>query len=153
MRFAAAHAAAPAHLALMRHDELHAGRLAHDAARRCPAFRDDIGDEPAHTNAPDLLVVRQREMQRPRESATYELWHECQPDCRKALHVGRAAAVQTSIFQPCLEGRRIPWLAVDGNHIGMTRQHDTVGRRIAVAGGQRREQVGLAARIIERERR
>ena len=47
----------------------------------------------------------------------------------------------------------MPWLAIDGNDIGMARQHDTVGHRIAIARGERREQVGLAARIVERERR
>ena len=66
MRLVAAHAAAPALLALVRDDELHAGRLADDAAERLHAARDDVGDQPPHADAADLLVVGQREMQRAR---------------------------------------------------------------------------------------
>ena len=71
MRFVSAHAAAPALLALVRDDELHAGRLADDAAQRLDAARDDVVDQPPHADAADLLVVGQREMQRPREAAAH----------------------------------------------------------------------------------
>ena len=42
MRLVSAHAAAPGLLALVRDDELHAGRLADDAAGRRNAARDDV---------------------------------------------------------------------------------------------------------------
>src|SRR5947208_6612433 len=68
MRFVAANAAAPAHLAFVRDDQLHPGRLADDAPGRLPALGDDIGDEAPHADAADLLVIGQREMQWARES-------------------------------------------------------------------------------------
>ena len=59
-------------LALVRDDELHAGRLADDAAGRLPRLRDDVGDQSAHADAAHFLVVRKREMQRSLEPAFQE---------------------------------------------------------------------------------
>jgi hypothetical protein len=116
-------------------------------------FQPLVGNEPAHADTADLFIIREREVQRSRKSAARELRHEREGDRRKALHVGSPAAIQPPILQRRLERRRVPWLAVDGNDIGVPRQHDAVDRRIGVACRQRREQIGLVTCVIKRERR
>jgi len=153
MRFVSAHAAAPRLAALVGDDELHAGWLADDAAGWRNTARDDVGDQPAHADAADFLIVRQREMQWPRKAAAEELRNEREADRAEALHVGDAAPVQAIAGERRFERIRVPRLSVDGHDIGMARQHDAASRRVAVARRKRGEQVRLAPIIVERERR
>src|SRR6185437_8071261 len=113
MRFVSAHAAAPRLAALVGDDELHAGRLADDAAGWRNTARDDVGDQPAHADAADFLVVRQREMQWPRKPAAEELRNEREADRAEALHVGDAAPVQAIAGERRFERIRVPRLPVD----------------------------------------
>ena len=101
MRLVTAHAATPRLLALVRDDELHAGRLADDAAGGAHAFRDDIGDQPAHADAADLLVIGKRKMERALEAALQKPGHERESDRRKTLHVGHTASI-TAGARPAL---------------------------------------------------
>ena len=153
VRLVAAHAAAAALLALVRDDQLHAGRLADDAAGRLDAARDDV------------LRCRRRTPTQPTsssydsakcsgrvETAAQEFGHERESDRRKALHVGDAAAVQPVALDRRGERIGIPRLAVDRNDVGMAGKHDAAGRRVAVPRRQRREQIRLAALVVERER-
>ncbi len=152
VRFVPAHAAAPALLALVRDDELHAGRLADDATERLDAARDDVVDQPPHADAADLLVVGQREMQRTREPAAHELGHHREPGRRKALHVGDPAADDPVSDQRRFERIGVPRLAVHRHDVGVPRQHDAARRRVAVARGQRRKEIRLAPVVVERQR-
>ena len=98
MRLVAAHAAAPAHLALVRDDELHAGRLADDAAgrlaRRARRGRRSAGARrcsrsPRRTTARNAAAARGRARGMRGTNAS--------PIGREALHVGDAAAVQAVV--------------------------------------------------------
>ena len=57
------------------------------------AGRLEIGDQAADTDAADLLVVGERDMQRPPEPAPRELGRESECDGDETFHVGAAAAV------------------------------------------------------------
>src|SRR4029079_17285876 len=87
----------------------------------------DVLQQAAHADASDLLVVRQREMQRTVEAAAYELRDEREPDRRKALHVGDAAPVQAVPLDRRGEWIGIPGLDIDGNDIGMAGKDDAGG--------------------------
>src|SRR6266536_6105930 len=86
-------ATTPALLSLVGDDELHARRLADDRALRFHSAPHDVGDEPAHADAADFLVVGQREMQGALEPPAQKFGDECETGRRKAFHVGDAAAV------------------------------------------------------------
>jgi hypothetical protein len=94
----------------------------------------------------------QREMQRPREPAAHELGHHREPGRREALHVGDAAADDAVADHRRLERIGVPRLPVHGHDVGVPRQHDASGRRVAVARRQRREEVRLSPVVVERER-
>jgi len=91
-------------------------------------------------------------MKRSRESAADELRHESKADRRKAFHVGRAATVQAPVFQRRFERWRVPRLTIDRNDVGVAGQDDAADCRVAIAGGQRREQVRFAAFVVKGER-
>jgi hypothetical protein len=137
----------------MRDDDLHAGRLADDAAQRPDAARRDVVDQPAHADAADFLVVRQREVERTLEPAAQELWNQRESGRTETLHVGDPAPVDAVAFGRRRERRPGPRLAVDRNDVGVSGQHDASVRDVAVLRRQRREQVGLAPVVVESERR
>src|SRR4029077_2195641 len=89
VRLVTPHAAAPALLALVSDDELHAGRFTDDASGGRDTLRDNVRDQAAYADAADFLVIRQREMERSGESATQEFGHEREADRRKALQSRR----------------------------------------------------------------
>jgi hypothetical protein len=69
VHFVTAHATAEALLALVRDHQAHPRRLADDAAGRLYSAGNDVLKQPAHADAADFLVVRQREMQGAVEAA------------------------------------------------------------------------------------
>jgi hypothetical protein len=150
VRLVAAHAAAPALLALVGKHQPHAGRLANDASHRGDAARLDVRDQPTHADAADFLVVRQREMDRPRKPAAQELGHEREPGRAEALHVGDAATENAVAAHRRAKRVAVPRLAVDRNNVGMAGQDNATGRGVAVARGQRRPQVRLGALVVVR---
>ena len=92
-------------------------------------------------------------MQRPREPATLEFRHEGEGDRREALHVGDASTVEPVALQRRDERIGRPRLAVDRHDVGVAGQDDAVVRRIAVAGGEGAEQVGLGPLVVPGHRR
>ncbi len=132
MRLVSTHAAAVALLALVRDDQVHAGGFADDATGRLDASRADVRDQAPHADTADFLVVRQREVQRALEPAAQEFRNERQRDRRKALHVGGATAVESVADDRRRERRRVPRLAVDRHHVGVSRQNDAASRRVTV---------------------
>src|SRR4030095_6019400 len=101
----------------------------------------DVRAEPAHADAADFLVVGQREMQWPLETAAQKFGDERETRRRKAFHVGDAAAGDLVTEPGCREGVRAPWLAVDRDNVGVAGKDDPARKAIAVARGKRSEQI------------
>ena len=130
--------------ALMRADRAHAGRLADDHHARLGQARRQLGDQPAHPDATDLLVIGEGEVDRHGEPRRLERRRERQRAGDEALHVGGAAAVEAAVAFG--QGERIarPALAHDRDHVGVARQRDAA-LAIGADGG---EQIRLAARVV-----
>src|SRR3546814_1601500 len=80
MAFEAAHFAAHALLSLVRHHDLHAGRLADDAGLGLDRHVAQHLDQAAHANAADLLVMGQGQVDRRLQPAAQEFRREGEDD-------------------------------------------------------------------------
>ncbi len=63
-------------------------------------------------------------MDRHFQAGAADLGHHRKADCDKALHVGGATPIQASVALDHFERRAGPRLAVDRDHIGMSRQYE-----------------------------
>ena len=113
MALEAVHMGARAELALVRADDAHAGRLADHAGHRLHRALAQLGDQPAHADAADLLVIGEGEMQRRLELRLRELGRHRQQHGDEALHVAGAAAVEQAVLLRHRERVGRPVLAVD----------------------------------------
>src|SRR4029453_17984380 len=141
MRLVPADTTAPALLAFVSDDELHAGRLADDASQRRNAALRHIRDQSSHPDAANLFVIGQREMERALQSAPHDFRDERETSGREALHVGDAATVDPSADPARGEWIRVPGLAVYGDDVGVARQHDPALPSVTVLRRKRTEQI------------
>jgi hypothetical protein len=139
VRLLAAHAAFVAVDALVRGGRHHAGGLADDAGQRRDAGVLHVGDQLAHAQAADFLVVTERQMHRERRLAVQEIAGVGQRHADKTLHVAAAAAVEPAVADRSRQRVQRPVLAVPGHGVGVARQDDA--GRLALA--QRGKEVGL----------
>ncbi len=110
--------------ALVAGHHLHVRRLADDDAggrRHGPGQR---RHQPLGAPHPDLLVIGERDLDRPLQPRLQCLRHRRQRDRRKALHVARAAAVEPPVLLRQRERVGAPRLPVDRHDVRMRRQHD-----------------------------
>ena len=140
-------AAAPAIDALVGERRHHAGRLADQAGARHEALLAQVGEQPAHAEAADLLVVAEGEVHAERQVGREEIGHLREHGADVGLHVGAAAAVEAPLVQLCAERIEGPVLAVPRHGVGVAGK-DHAGR---LAGVERREQIRLAALGVEGE--
>ena len=136
--------------ALVRDHELHLRGLAHDhpARRRNRA----VGERAHHVDAaqaPDLLVVGDREVDRAREAGRRELRHQRERAGEEALHVAAAAAVEAAAALG--QGERVagPGLVGGRHDVGVGGQHHPA-RDVGADGGV---QAGLVAVRVGHPRR
>jgi len=111
-------------------------------------LREHVGDQPAHTDAADFLVIAEGQVQRPLEFAFEQLGHHHQGGGAVAFHVGHAAAVKTVADHLRHKGIGVPGLAVHRHHIGVTREHQAADFAFTVVGGQGGPQIGLEAAVV-----
>ena len=93
----AVHGDAERALALVSDHHAHFGRLADKAGRRFHLGAFEARDHAAHADASNLLVVREREVDRPREPRCEHIRHGREAAGVEPLHVGRAAAVEPAV--------------------------------------------------------
>ena len=139
--------------ALLRIGDLHRGRLADDRQHRPRDAGRQRADQRRGAKAAGLLIMGEGEMQRHLERALRHLRHQRQDERDKALHVGTAAAIEPAALLSGALGENervaVPFLPGDRHDIGMPREDDAT----PFDRSDRREQIGLAPQIIERERR
>ena len=145
MRLFAAHAAAVAVHAFVRDRRHHAGGFADDAGQRADAGIAQVGDQLAHAETAHLFVIAEGEMHRKRRVAVEECLRMGQRHGDEALHVGRAATVQTTVAHLGRQRIDAPGLAVPGHGVGVAGK-DHPGR---LAFAQRGEQVGFGLVGVE----
>ena len=119
-----AHPAGKCELALVAAHHLHARGLAHDAGGGAHRQAFEVGEQPAHADAADFLVVGERQMDRCDERCARELGYEGQGDGDETFHVAGPAAVEPIVGLGQIEGVAAPGLAVDGHHVRMTGERD-----------------------------
>ena len=127
--------------ALVGVDHRHHGRLADDDGARARHFAGHAGGQRMGADAADLLVVGEREMDRPLERRLLDLGQHAEPDGVERLHVAGAAAVVLAVLERERPRIGVPRLAVDRHDVGMAAQHHAV-LHVGADGG---EQVGLGA--------
>ena len=149
----AAHAAAEALLALVRDDQAHPGRLTDDAARRLDSSRNDVRQQPAHADAADLFVVRQREMQRAVEARGARIrGTNASPMAEKLFMSVAPRPYSRSPLTVAVNGSESQgWPSTGTTSVWPERTMPPVVD-VAVPGRQRREQVGLPALVVECQR-
>ena len=145
MRLLAAHAAAVAVHALVRDGRHHAGRLADDAGQRPDPRVAQVGDQLAHAEAADLLLVAEGQVHGKGRVAVQERLRIGDGQRDEALHVGRTPAEQLAVAHHRLQRVGAPVLAVPRHRVGVAGQ-DHTGR---LAFAQRGEQVGLGPVRVE----
>ncbi|MNC85633.1 hypothetical protein D3C83_12430 [compost metagenome] len=131
----------------MRDDRPHLGRFADDARQRLDARTLQVGNQPSHADAAHFLVVSERDVKRRLQPTLHEFRQQCQHAGEETLHVGSTAAVEPAVLLHHIERIGLPGLPFHRHDVGMARQDDA---RLA-ARAQRREQVGLALRVVVRE--
>ncbi len=127
--------------ALVGVDHRHHGRLADDDGARARHLARHAGGQCVGADAADLLVIGQREMDRPLERRLLELGQHGEADRVERLHVAGAAAVILAVLERQRPRIAVPRLAVDRHDVGVAAQHHAV-LHVRPDG---REQVGLAA--------
>ncbi len=101
----------------------------------------ELGDQRAHAEAADLLVIGEGEVDRHFELALQEAGDGGEHAGEKALHVGGAAPIEAPVALGENERIARPALAVDRHHVGVAGKRDT-GRIGGTDGGV---EVGLGA--------
>ena len=144
MRCLAMHAAAVDIDALVRHDHLHAGRLAHHAAVEFHAAQLEFIEHERRARAAHFFVIRQRKVDRLVALHAQKIRHQSQPCGDEALHVATAARIQAAVAFGHRKRVGVPLLAIDRHHVRMAGQHDAA-LSAAIPGGQGRKQIGLVA--------
>ena len=129
--------------ALVASHRLQHGRLAHDHGagfRHHPLHRRDEIDRPL---AADLLVITERQLQRPRHAPVPRLDQSPDRQSVECLHVRRAAPVKPPLPLGERERIRAPVLPLDRHHVRVPRQHHTALGLGADMGKERCLQLGL----------
>ena len=128
---------------------LHARGLPDEATCRLDAGLLQIANQRLDADTADLLVVRERQMQRLVQRCGQEFRQRRQAGSDKTLHVDRTAPIDAAAGQMRDEGIGIPRLAVDRHHVGMPAQHDARPARLSDSG----EKVRLASLGVIRKAR
>ena len=121
MGFAPSDATLETVAALVRNDGLHQGGLAHDAAGRFQAHVEQVFYQASHPDAADFLVIRKREMQWCVGIRCQKLRRHHQRGGNVAFHVGDTSAIQLVAHHGRFKRIRVPGLALDRHHIGVSR--------------------------------
>ena len=116
----ATHVALIAHFTLMADDHLHQGWLTDDAHHR---FRLNLvrklGDQGPDSDAADLFVMTEGEVDRYLQTPFEEFRCISETDRDKALHVASAAAEELRVFFDDIERVGMPILPIDRHHVGV----------------------------------
>ena len=118
--------------------------LADDAAAGCELGGGDRLDEVDCAHTPDLLVIGEGEVDGFAQLRGGQLFEAGEDDADEGLHVRAAAGVVPAVADFGGERIRGPVLAVDGDNIGVTGQHDSAGGG-AVGGRDGGEQIRFGA--------
>ena len=113
------------------------GGLADDRGPRPGPARGGQGAGAVHGA---FLISGGQQNQRLLQGRVAELCRRRQCEWEETLHVGAAEAVQTVVAEIEAEGIGLPAALVEGNRVGMSRQHQP-----ARTGAPGRDQVGLAS--------
>ena len=112
-------------LAFVTDGNLHLGRLSHDRQGWTPQQRCQTVLHPRNSDAADLFVIRDQELQRCFQLKTVHFIRKGQHLSQKALHICRAAPKQPVTLACQLEGWHAPALPGGGHHVGMGREQKT----------------------------
>ena len=145
VRSQSAHGAAVTLLALVCNHRPHFRRLADNARQRLDARLHHVGQQIAHAEAADFLVIGKRQVHRRLQATPDEFRHYCQRASDETFHVGSAAAVEPTVALSQHKWIGGPVLPVHRHHIGMPGQYDARD----AARPQRRKQIGLAFIVVE----
>ena len=109
----------PAVLTLMRVDHLHHCGFADDSHGRFNGVIAQYIEKPSHTDAPNLLIVGERQMHRCQQRLFHHLRNsgECAGD--KPLHIRGSPAIECAGIGSHNEGIRRPVLSVNRHHVCM----------------------------------
>ena len=133
--------------ALVGADDPEAGGLADDARGRAASRLDQFLKQDRRPVEAVLLVEGQRDVDRALEVEDRIPGGQRQHAGDEALHVGCTPPVDPVSTTSCLEGRRGPVGGVDGDDVGVAREHDAAVD-VGTDGG---EQIGPAPGLVVRE--